>query len=310
MSERKAKWLLAAIAAALIVLGYLNTPAKAQTTFTMPPPAGVFLGGYQVVVACGGAALSANNLAFGTMDTTGVICTSSTGGGGGAVTIADGADVTQGAKADAACGTATGTCSLIALIKYLNTSVNAAIPAGTNLIGDVNLRQGGTALSTTNGAYFNQLQGNAVLSATNGSYANILQGNAVLSQASNPLPVSSDPCQGAAKTTAAFSSSSGGPVSIVALSGSTKVYICAIAAITDTAIKLSFIDGTGGSCASAQHALIGSTTAANGMSLAANGGFTLGSGNGTVAVTAAASAFCFLQSGTSLVAGTVTYVQQ
>lgn len=212
------------------------------------------------------------------------------GGSGGAVTmasgavasgayssgsIASGAMVDLGSQADAACGTATGTCSLIALQKYNNTATGSAIPAGTNLIGDVNLRQGGAALSIT-----------------------------------NPTFVSADPCQNAAKTTAAFSSSSGGPVSIVALSGSTKVYICAIAAITDTAIKLSFIDGTGGSCASAQHALIGSTTAANGMSLAANGGFTLGSGNGTVAVTAAASAFCFLQSGTSLVAGTVSYVQQ
>lgn len=79
------------------------------------------------------------------------------GSGGGAVTIADGADVTQGAKADAACGTDTATCSQIALIKRLlqgittlNTNVTASIPAGTNLIGDVNLRQGGTVLSATN----------------------------------------------------------------------------------------------------------------------------------------------------------------
>jgi hypothetical protein len=122
--------------------------------------------------------------------------------------------------------------------------------------------------------------------------------------------VSDDPCTQKTKTTAPFSTSSGGPVSIVALSGSTVVYVCSISAITDTAIKLSFIDGTGGSCASAQHAIWGSTTAANGMSLAANGGFTMGSGNGSVGVTAAASAFCLLQSGTSLVAGNITYVQQ
>ena len=37
------------------------------------------------------------------------------------VNQADGADVTQGAKADSACGTATGTCTITALIKYLNT---------------------------------------------------------------------------------------------------------------------------------------------------------------------------------------------
>jgi hypothetical protein len=41
------------------------------------------------------------------------------GGGGGAVTVADGADVALGAKADAAATTDTGTFSLIALFKRL-----------------------------------------------------------------------------------------------------------------------------------------------------------------------------------------------
>lgn len=72
-----------------------------------------------------------------------------------------------GTTASAACGTATGTCDITALIKFLNTAATASTPAGTNLIGDVNLRQGGTALSTTNGIYTNLLQGNTVLSITN-----------------------------------------------------------------------------------------------------------------------------------------------
>jgi len=122
--------------------------------------------------------------------------------------------------------------------------------------------------------------------------------------------VSDDPCNSKIKLNAPFSTSSGGPVSLIALSGSTVIYVCSISAITDTAIKLSFIDGTGGSCASAQHAIWGSTTAASGMSLAANGGFTQGGGNGSVGVTTAASALCLLQSGTSLIAGNVVYVQQ
>jgi trimeric autotransporter adhesin len=104
------------------------------------------------------------------------------GAGGGAVTIASGAVasgayssgsiasgamVDLGAQADAACGTATGTCSAIALLKYLNTQASSALPAGSALIGDVNLRQGGTALSATNGIFNNILQGNAVLSTSN-----------------------------------------------------------------------------------------------------------------------------------------------
>ncbi len=70
------------------------------------------------------------------------------GGGGGAVTVADGADSAEGAKADAACGTPTGTCSVIALLKFLNTQAAASIPAGSNLIGGVNISQlGGTAIA-------------------------------------------------------------------------------------------------------------------------------------------------------------------
>lgn len=83
------------------------------------------------------------------------------GGGGGAITAAasafaagalsagagvDGWDLTQGAKADAACGTDTGTCTEIALIKRqlqtltsMLTAVQAAVPAGTNNIGNVGL---------------------------------------------------------------------------------------------------------------------------------------------------------------------------
>lgn len=59
------------------------------------------------------------------------------GGGGGAATIADGADVAEGAKADTVCGSDTGTCTLIALIKRLNQTATSAIPAGTATIGTV-----------------------------------------------------------------------------------------------------------------------------------------------------------------------------
>jgi hypothetical protein len=91
-------------------------------------------------------------------------------GGGGAVTmasgavasgayssgsIASGAMVDLGSQADAACGTDTGTCSAVALIKRgnqtatsINTNVQAAVPAGTNLIGKVGIDQ--TTPGTTN----------------------------------------------------------------------------------------------------------------------------------------------------------------
>lgn len=53
--------------------------------------------------------------------------------------VASGAMVDLGAQADSTCGTATGTCSLISLLKYLNSQQASSIPAGTNLIGSVNV---------------------------------------------------------------------------------------------------------------------------------------------------------------------------
>ena len=59
------------------------------------------------------------------------------GSGGGAVTIADGADVTQGAKADAAATSLPGSFSIVALLKAIWNSLIAPLPAGTNSIGTV-----------------------------------------------------------------------------------------------------------------------------------------------------------------------------
>lgn len=51
------------------------------------------------------------------------------GAGGGAVTVADGADVAQGALADAACATDNGTCSELALLKRANQRLTSLIAA-------------------------------------------------------------------------------------------------------------------------------------------------------------------------------------
>lgn len=77
------------------------------------------------------------------IDTDGVPVAEFGGGGGGASTIADGADVTKGAIADASVAAgATGTVSaklrrISADIASVLTAVQAATPAGTNTIGNV-----------------------------------------------------------------------------------------------------------------------------------------------------------------------------
>lgn len=124
------------------------------------------------------------------------------------------------------------------------------------------------------------------------------------------LASNGDPCIGQTKTNVNITTSAA-ETSLVGISGTTKIYICSMAFISSTADSISFVEGTGTACATSATADFGSTTAANGAALPANGGMTLGSGTGTVMRTSVAgNAFCLLQSGTTLIAGNLTYVQQ
>ncbi len=116
-------------AALLFLLSY---SAFAQGTAFAQTPANA-----QVVSGCGtpnGTYVIGQNQPA-TQDTTGLLCTkSSGGGGGGAVTIADGADVTQGAIADAAAaagGTGTVSAKLRETTSLLN-SILSAVQASIN----------------------------------------------------------------------------------------------------------------------------------------------------------------------------------
>ena len=94
----------------------------------------------------------------------------------------------------------------------------------------------------------------------------------------------------------------------IAASGSNKVYICGMSFIASAATVFSVVGGTGSNCASNQLAILGTVAAAHGLSLAANGGLTYGSGHGTVAVTAASSEICLVQSGAGDLSGNISYV--
>lgn len=122
--------------------------------------------------------------------------------------------------------------------------------------------------------------------------------------------VTADPCTLGTKTNVAIATSSG-TVQLVAPSGSTQVYVCSIVTVGATASVQNLVGGTGATCTTGTPvAAIGSTTAASGMSFAANGGFTYGGGAGTVArTTTAGHGLCLIQSGTAAIAGNITYVQ-
>jgi hypothetical protein len=92
------------------------------------------------------------------VDTTGDLCTNAGGGGGGgAITAAinsyavgalqDGADATQGTKADAAYA-GSGSATVVSILKGIYNALVAALPAGSNIIGKVGIDQ--TTPGTTN----------------------------------------------------------------------------------------------------------------------------------------------------------------
>ncbi len=178
--------------------------------------------------------------------------------------IADGADVAQGAKADSACGSDAGTCTLIALVKRLNgtasttaTNTGAAVPAGTNRIGYT----------------------------------------------------SDDPCAQGTKTQVPISQTAS--TKIISGTSAKKTYVCSLVLIAGAAEIVNVIEGTGSTCGTGTTVLAGSSTAANGLSFAANGGLTIGGfGSALVAGAAAADDVCLTQSGSNRVSGWATYVQQ
>ncbi len=71
------------------------------------------------------------------------------GGGGGAVTVADGADVTQGAKADAANTDSTSAWSVVSLLKGIWAKLNGGVTVAGNVGGKTTLIKDTTAVSTS-----------------------------------------------------------------------------------------------------------------------------------------------------------------
>lgn len=142
------KWILPA---ALLVL--FSSLALAQVV-TWPPPAGTqaILCVYNTVAPV----MTTSQVGFAQCDANGQLKTTGAGGGGGgASTIADGADVAEGATTDAAvafggAGTVSAKLRLMTTqLNTLNTSVQASTPAGTAIIGKVGIDQ--TTPGTTNG---------------------------------------------------------------------------------------------------------------------------------------------------------------
>ena len=88
-------------------------------------------------------------------------------------------------------------------------------------------------------------------------------------------------------------------------------YVCAITIVAAAAEIVNIVEGTGTTCGTGTVALVGSTTAANGLSFAANGGWSGGDGHHTFIVGSGTNIdLCLTQNGTSRVSGFITYSQR
>ena len=235
-----------------------------------------------ITAACGGAGLTpgTGKVSPFYIDATGALCTNANSG---AITV------NQGTSPWIVDTTGSGV-----LDGELTAPIAAQIAAGV-LIGSTQISDGACSSSPC---------------ATNATVLAASTAAAPTNKALVVSPINQDPCNYAAKTSYPLSSNATSLTQLIAASGSTKIYVCSIAVITASATAFNLNTGTGTNCGSSTAALIGSTTAANGMSLAANGGFTLGNGGYSVAVTAASSEICILQSNASYSSGVITYVQQ
>lgn len=120
--------------------------------------------------------------------------------------------------------------------------------------------------------------------------------------------VQNDPCVSDLKTSVPISQTSNTKL-ITATTGK-KVWICSFMVVGSDAENISVVQGTGSTCGTSTAALIGAATAAAGPNLAANGGFAIGTGRASIAISAAAKDICLFQSGGGRVAGVMTYVAQ
>ena len=171
---------------------------------------------------------------------------------------------------------------------------------------------GGTGSFTTYGS----TPGAVAALPTNSYVTNTNANGQATSANSSPVVLASDqtvadPCMYQAKLSSPIEVNATAATQIVAASGSKKIYICSITIVAAGASTVSLLTGTGTNCGTSQAAVIGSTTAANGMSFSASGGLAIGNGSSTITYANLAGAeLCTLQTAAVYLSGYISYIQQ
>ena len=176
----------------------------------------------------------------------------------------------------------------------ITTDIQGPTPAGTNVIGKIGIDQ--TTPGTTNG----------VQDAATGAGAGAITSTspAVLA-AANTGAARTALIQGGA--TVAINAITATTTQLVALSGTTKIYVTHVHVVTAGAGGFSLVYGTGAACATGTTYLDGAS--GNTMAFSANGGYSAGVGLGPVYVVPAGNALCMVTSASVNYSGSLTYTQ-
>lgn len=158
-------------------------------------------------------------------------------------------------------------------------SPNSPLPAGTATIGSVKVTDG-TSTATFKAASTSALATDPAL---------------VVALSPNNIP--------AANASAFLNDAVATPLQIVALSGSTKIYVSAYSIVAAVAENVKFQYGTGSNCGT------GTTDITANMAFSANGGISAGSGMAPLFVVPAGNALCVTASTTGPTAVNVSYAQ-
>lgn len=196
-----------------------------------------------------------------------------------------------------------------------NVDLASAIPAGTNNIGDVDVLSvipgtGATNLGKAEDGGHSSGDSGVVALTVRQDTAAALSGTDAdyqppITDALGRLWVrNGNPCADHARVTSAvINTASSGNVEIVALSGSTLIYVCGYSLVVDSAVDVQFIQGTGTACATDETDLTGP------WGFSANGGITQANSGAVQFKAPAGKALCIENSGAVQVSGHVTYVQ-
>jgi hypothetical protein len=122
-----------------------------------------------------------------------------------------------------------------------------------------------------------------------------------------PSVMALDPCTGYDKTVVPISLTAN--AKLVTGQSAKKVTVCSINLIVAAGTNVAIVEGTGATCGTGTAGMAGGATAATGWNFAANGGISLGNGEGTVMRAAtAATDVCIFVSAANQTSGTLVVV--